>query len=143
MQRGSRRTELTKDDEGLLVGITLVLLIGVTILVDLVAGVSEETEDGQVCDPPCPAEGLPELAWLGLGGFVGVGSAECDAAGVIELEGGGGPRERPQGGGPRSPGHVGEGPGGSASTWGEGDAPSGGGQGHHRSHGSGRGSHCA
>lgn len=64
------------------------------ILVDDVAGVAYKANGGEIGDSPCPSEGPAQSAGLGLGlgGFVGISSAECDPASRGEPHGGGRPR---------------------------------------------------
>lgn len=85
---GGARAKLTQDDNGLLGGILLELRVGMAVIVDHVASVSNKTQNGEVCEAPCPAEGSAKLARLGLGSFVRVGSSEGDTAGCCEAHNG-------------------------------------------------------
>lgn len=85
---GGARAKLTQDDNGLLGGILLELGVGMAVIVNHVTSVSNETQDGEVCEAPCPAEGSAKPARLGLGSFVRIGSSEGYTASGCEAHDG-------------------------------------------------------
>lgn len=80
-------SKLTEHDKSLLARIRIELLLGIAILVDEVAGVCDSTTQRDVGGSPGPSEGPSNLARLGLGGLIGVGSSEGNATRVLQPHG--------------------------------------------------------
>lgn len=75
-----------------------------SVLIDDKEGVADKATDGEIGQPPGPRQGLAQLAGLGLGSDVGVGSSEGNTTGSPKLQGDGRPDGGAQGRGrPESP----------------------------------------
>jgi hypothetical protein len=87
LQETNRAPAGSENDKSLLGRVRLELLLRVTIIVDNVACVTDESTEGEVCNSPCPSQGSSNLARSRLGGFVSVGPSEGNATSVVQSHG--------------------------------------------------------